>query len=964
MKKNSIFLILLIFVSLATQSFAAGVLAGSEIKLQSTATYVDGIGQQQTVSSNEVIVIVSSKYGVSLNPSANPTTLTVAAGGVADYSYVLTNTGNDFDSYTFALTPTLGTDGDEISIYYDADLNGQVDAGDLLIATTGAGTPVAFPEIGPDDLAGFIVRIVTDSNSATTGATDISADFTITSVGDNSVTDSRTGITANLSAGSGVLSYYADANTEVAGVSDTITFTLSGSNVGENGIYGQAGIPFESTTKDGVLVEFDLTEGISVLSLDGANGATTYAGVTINSRAPSAGVVYYWNDVSDEWSDDNTVSPGTDARIALFLEDPGTGAEILEIGQEFNLEFAVPSRANISETVVRFTGNSTFDVDAAATAGSTPSNTLTLRIGADSISNATYTADIEPYNGAAPTTTIALGGARASFQHPAVRQNPAELVNNALALLEVNTLDVTDAQTRSAGEEVYIPLTVNNPTGGASEDTYNITIASNNQAALVAVEILQADGITPLQDTNGDGVRDTGLIAATEYKDIVVRLIIDESANLTSATTIVVRSTSSNGSATDTTTINIDEILPAGVDIAIAGLSGDVNAANDNPAAAIVLSSGNSANLAVDVQNVRTANAGATNQLTTGDFDAYNLTYTSTGGLVVKFYEDLDDSDSLEDSELNEILNTDSLSPVIGNGSNIFHQMAQVIAPDGTPAGIYTVTLNATSTNNSSITDSITLSVEVSGVSSLDLEPEVFVTAVAGGNIVVRHTILNSGNQTATTVTASLTAPLPAGYVAYWTNSAGANLGTGTTNNDPGNLNVTPPAPGTTATIFLRIGVPSSVPAGTTLSFEVQATNNTGASDSVVDVLQVVAGNMELVKEQSKTNGSFQISPLSNVAPGESIFYRTTFENLGSQSLANVIIHETIPEFTTLANTTVTVVDPTAGAASTEFSSDGGITWSAAAGTLSNVTNIRVVLNGPLLPGQSGTVVYEVTVKQ
>ncbi len=946
-------------------------MAGAEIKIQSTATYKDGIGQTQSVTSNEVIVIVAEKSGVSL--STTPSTLTVSPGGSADYFYILENTGNAFDSYTveFESTPAgttdLGADGEQVEIYYDANLNGQVDPGDLLLQSydgTTYSTAVATPELAADDTAGIIVRVITSTSSATVGATDIAVGFSVTSDSDTTVTETRTGITAELSNGQGVLDYQVSASTEVVGAAEAVTFTLSGSNVGEGGVYGQAGIPFEGGTKDGVLIELDLSNGVGALDFDSNDGAVDYSAIVAGSLAPATGVLYYWDDGTNggEWTTDSSIAIQNDVvKVALFLEDPADGTEVLEIGQEFQATFTFSSIPNISETSITFSGGSTFDVDDAGTAGSVDPNQVPVRLGGDTLSQ-TYTASFDPYNGAASTQVISNGADRSLFQHPAVTDNPAEQADAALALLEVNTSDVTDAQTRSAGEEVFVPLTITNLLGGANEDTYNVTVDSNSQASLIAIELLQSDGVTPLQDSNGDGIRDTGIVTSTGYKDIVARLIIDESASLTTATTIVLRATSSDGTTSDTTTINIDEILPAAVDVAIAGETGDQDSTSDDPATSIELVAGDAGTVAIDIQNVRTALAGTTLQSTTGDFDSYTLTAVTAGGLVVKFYEDSVENGTLDDSEQEEILNTGALSPVLTEDSNIFHQIAQVSVPESTAPGTYSVTVRATSTNNTSIYDEISFDVIVAGVNQIDLEPEVFATVVAGGNVVLSHTITNTGNLTPTSLEVSLSEALPVGYTAYWTDATGANLGSGTSNNDPGTYSLsTFPAANESVTVFLRVGVPSTTPIGTTLTLTVQAEDNAGTTDSVTDVIQVIAGNLELVKEQSTDGTTYQSTPITSLSIGDTIYYRTSFQNLGSDSLTDVIIYESIPEHTSYSGAAVTVVDPT-GAGSAVFSTDGGLSWAGSA-TASDVTNIRVPLAAALEPGQSGTVEYSVIVE-
>lgn len=59
---------------------------------------------------------------------------------------------------------------------------------------------------------------------------------------------------------------------------------------------------------------------------------------------------------------------------------------------------------------------------------------------------------------------------------------------------------------------------------GNITDTYNLTVSSSNLPAGSVVEFLRADGVTPILDSNGDGIPDTGSLAAGASLPIVVKV--------------------------------------------------------------------------------------------------------------------------------------------------------------------------------------------------------------------------------------------------------------------------------------------------------------------------------------------------------------------------------------------------------------------------------------------------------
>ena len=65
---------------------------------------------------------------------------------------------------------------------------------------------------------------------------------------------------------------------------------------------------------------------------------------------------------------------------------------------------------------------------------------------------------------------------------------------------------------------------------GDTADTYDITLSNSTFPPGTTISLFQADGVTPLADTNGSGIPDTGVVPAGGTYKIVVKAVIPETA--------------------------------------------------------------------------------------------------------------------------------------------------------------------------------------------------------------------------------------------------------------------------------------------------------------------------------------------------------------------------------------------------------------------------------------------------
>src|SRR5678815_5735509 len=193
-------LLLIALLMAASSAFAQTTPAGTQIRNRASATYQDTNGNSYTSLSNEVITIVLPVYSLSIlpddsgqTPPVTPAMSQNAIGGqTMFYSYTLSNTGNDNDSFTLlplidAVNTTMTLALANVSIYHDVNSNGVVDPGEPAISSGGVGG-----NIGPIAGGASVSLIVTYAVPGTATAGQLAyVGVSGTSVGDNSKVDTR-----------------------------------------------------------------------------------------------------------------------------------------------------------------------------------------------------------------------------------------------------------------------------------------------------------------------------------------------------------------------------------------------------------------------------------------------------------------------------------------------------------------------------------------------------------------------------------------------------------------------------------------------------------------------------------------------------------------------------------------------------------------------------------------------------
>ncbi len=662
------------------------------------------------------------------------------------------------------------------------------------------------------------------------------------------------------------------------------------------------------------------------------NGNSTATAVAITDVIP-AGMVYVAN--SARWSVTGTTTLSDSG--GSVGTSPNTLTSSYTIGTKTFL-------ATLAQVTAGQSGTISFDVNVAAgTAPGVQNNTAT----------SSYNNGTGPATGSGSSNVVAF----------TVTQTAS-----------VSFAGATVPGPAAPGQTVSFANVLTN--SGNGTDTFNITLSAGNFPSGTTFQLFKSDGLTPLVDTNGDTIADTGPVAAGATYSVVLKATLPPTATNVGAPFIVNKTATSafNSAVTAVAADQLSVISSASVDLTNTSPAGPGVGAG--PEGAPVLTQ------AVNPGGTTTFTLVANN--TGPSPDSYNLGASTVSsfasvalptGWTVTFKADGGAGNCSTTGAT--ITNTGSV-PAAGNV-----RFCAVVTVPATGAGAAAGTTSLffrVLSPTSGARDTINNAVTVNTIRAIALTP----TALSGqtypgGSVVYTHSLVNNGNVIegggAASSSMSLTSVNDqAGWTStlyFDTNSNGVldPLDQQITGNLDTILGAGGLAVGQSRTIFNKVLSPSGATPGAVDVSTITVTTSTGvyavapsAPAVAKDSTTVVAGNLTLVKAQALdaacdgTADTAYSGAVVSARPNQCVLYQMTVTNVGAADATSVVVSDSTPTYTKVS--VVPAVVP--GTIATGAPIVGGVgSFSANVGTGATAS-----AGGTLAPGQSAVVTFGVRIDQ
>ena len=885
----------------ASTALAAPPPANTIIGNQASATYSDSGGNAQLATSNIVQTLVQQVGSFDLDGKTTITqdvvnTKTGAAGATVYAPHVLTNTGNGSDKFDITVDAAAGGFS-KVEVFADVNGDGVPDSTTALCTATPAATCTvpAQTVAGNNGKFQFVVAYSLPSTATTptdpysygtVTATVVTSDvpYTNTSAADRDHVNLTTLAAFNLTKAIGIPAVAAPGGGAwlKAAASGQRSSSDSCPTAWTPGLASDASCQYTVYT-------------LNVSNTGGAKGK-----FVLQDTLPS-GFTYVTG--SAVWSS----APGT----AL---DDGAG------GDPAGIDYQVSGQTitavvdaigpNVSQTISFVVlVNNTAEIGT-----STTTNTAQYNPTDAPGATAATPGDVKSPSNPAPFTVLGTY----SF---AIGTNPstATTAKDATAGKADGTADTTTVASAVAGSSVSFPNTVFNM--GNAADTINLAMGASTQAFPpgTTFAFFAADGVTPLLDSTGDGIPDTGPIPAGGSVNIVVRATLPTTATVgTGPFDILVVGTSAGDPSVvvDATKEVLTAVIGSLVDLtnSAAGKGSGMVADGDLgpgpsplPTTTNETQAGQGTIFTLYVKNNDTKD----NTYKLAASQSPNFPGTLPAGWTVKFVAA---GATCTGAALTSV-------PVSAGGQE---QVDACVTPPATQAPVvaqkiyFQVQSTAPASNGTIVSDAKTDAVTVKAALTYGatLTPSNTGQVGPGGTVVYPHTLTNTGSQICKGPY-TLTAQLPAGDVAAgWTTALYIDVnGNGVI--DEGDTLVTGPIPGPLEVdkpqkLLVKVFAPGGAQAGTTDTATVTVTFPTGddscGAPSATDISTVIAGQVRVIKTQAADpdctgqvdEAAFSAAQLQ-LKPGQCVVYRVVATNEGTASVINLMINDNAPAYTKLA---------------------------------------------------------------
>jgi uncharacterized repeat protein (TIGR01451 family) len=503
------------------------------------------------------------------------------------------------------------------------------------------------------------------------------------------------------------------------------------------------------------------------------------------------------------------------------------------------------------------------------------------------------------------------------------------------------SLTFTGQTVASAAQGANVSFTNTLTNTGNASDVFDVVVGVGTFPGGTSYNLYRSDGVTPLTDSNSNGIPDTGPLAAGASTTVILKVALPATATGGPYSVGKTATSANDPSKFATATDILTTIVANSVDVTnnSAWPGGLGTGTGPEGAAVVALSTNPNATVRFTLYVNNTSGQGDNYDMdasTDGSFSSVSL----PAGWTVTFRD-----------AANAILtNTGNIA---AGGNKLVY--ADVSVPAGFPAGSVALYFRALSPISAAF-DRIHDAVSVNVVRGFTLVPNNSAQVAPGGSVVYTHLLVNNGNVTEGDGGGSFTALSSVNNQAGWsstlywdTNSNGVF--------DAGDMAISDLlllgglAPGASVRIFQQVFSPAGAPLGqvntstitvatTNVSYVTPAPANTNATD----VTTVINGQLQLVKRQAVDtacdgvpDAPYDVLDITAGAiPGACVRYEITVTNVGTTPVTSVVVSDATP-----ANTVYT----SSGGATT---SQGSITTPA-----NGVAGAISVNVGTIAPGAS-----------
>jgi uncharacterized repeat protein (TIGR01451 family) len=529
--------------------------------------------------------------------------------------------------------------------------------------------------------------------------------------------------------------------------------------------------------------------------------------------------------------------------------------------------------------------------------------------------------------------------------------------------------DIADVASAVQGGTVTFTNIVNN--GGNGIDSFNIAVGANNFPAGTAFALLKSDGVTPLIDTNGDGIPDSGPLAAGANYTVIVKATLPAGATGGSYTATVKATSTAvgviNAGASDTVTEQLDTITANTVDLtnnAALGGSGVLGTGAGPEGSAVVTSATNPGTTTTFTLYVNNSSTVADSfDLVASNTTTFATSNTLPTGWTVTFRS----SNGVDCSTAN--LGTAITNSGVVNAAGNKLVCAVVSVPAQYAAGTVAMYFQSKSPTSGAL-DAIHDAVTVNVLRAVTVTPNNSGQIFPNGSVVYTHVLANNGNVTeAVSFAGSFIADsLGSGWASVLYQDNGGTVGsldaTDATVTTSTTFNLTP---GQKVTLFVKVAAPAGAAIGAQDASTATATYTylgAALTTSSQDSTTVIAGELRLLKEQAldancdgTPDTAFGQADIgAGAVPGACVIYRITATNQGTANVTSVVVSDATPAYTVY-------FEPSAGTAANSSVTGSGVTITKPTSGIAGTVSVNLGIT-QLAPNASEVLTFVVKISQ